>query len=274
MNETTQFTTSLARRTGELLEGLFQTRGTDYRLKADDSIVTEADLAADRLIAQTILKNFPGEIILSEELQPVLPQINRQAIWVVDLLDGTTNFSLGLPIWGIAIARLVNGIPVSAALYYPMLGELYEAESARGAFLNGEPIQALPPIKDRPAAYFACCGRTHKQYQVHVPYKPRILGSATYDLCAVARGAAILAFEATPHIWDLAAPWLLVRESGGVIEAHHGSQPFPITSGTNYSGLTFPTIAAATSTMVAKGREMIQLRSLDVKSTTPIARTT
>ncbi len=271
MNDFTQFAASLARRTGELLQGYFHSRGTEYRLKGDASIVTEADLAADKLITQSIHSAFPEDIILSEELQPILPKIDQRAVWVVDPLDGTTNFSLGLPIWGVAIARLVNGRPVSAALHFPLLGEMYETESGGGAYLNGEVLQAQPPIRERPAAYFACCGTTHKRYLVSVPYKPRILGSATYDFCAIARGTAVLAFEATARIWDLAAPWLLVREAGGVIDIHHGNQAFPITPGTNYSGMIFPTLAAATTDMVEKGRDMIQLRKLDEKPPPSIA---
>jgi myo-inositol-1(or 4)-monophosphatase len=260
MNEITQFASSLARRAGELLRKHFQPGGSSYRLKGDRSIVTEADLAADRLVAQTIHTAFPEDIILSEELQPSLPHHEQTFVWIVDPLDGTTNFSLGLYIWGVAIARLANGIPVNAALYFPMLDEIYIAESGAGAMLNGAPIQVKPPIKDKPAAFFACCGHTHKHYLVNVPYKPRILGSAAYSFCSVARGAAVLGFEAMPKIWDLAAPWLLVKEAGGVIKAHHGPAPFPLVTDLDYTGLTYPTLAAATQELVAKGRRMILLK--------------
>jgi len=126
--------------------------------------------------------------------------------------------------------------------------------------MNGERIQAQPPIKGKPTTFFACCGHTHQRYRVSVPYKPRIMGSAAYNFCAVARGTAVLGVEAMCKIWDLAAAWILVPEAGGVIESHHGLAPFPLMPGTDYTNLAFPTLAAATASMVERGREMIQIK--------------
>ena len=251
------FAASLARRTGELLREYFRPFGMQIQLKADQSVVTQADLAADLLIAQAIREAFPEDGIISEELLPGLPVDHPNAVWIVDPLDGTTNFSLGLHIWGVAIARVVNGAPEIAAIYFPLLDELYTAQTGAGAYMNGERIQALPPDKNRPAAFFACCGNTHRHYTVNVPYKPRILGSAAYNFCAVARSAAVLCFEARPKIWDLAAPWVLVPEAGGVIEVYNDPSPFPLIPGQDYAARAFPSLAAATTQMVAKGREMI-----------------
>jgi myo-inositol-1(or 4)-monophosphatase len=260
MSDTLQFITDLARRTGKLLLDHFRVGGTDTRLKSDYTVVTEADLAADSLVTGAIREAYPQDLVLSEELHPSLPQGHTGAVWVVDPLDGTTNFSLGLPIWGVSIARVVNGMPETAATYFPLIGEIYTAHKGAGAYLNGERIRAQEPVKGKPTTYFACCGHTHRQYHVSVPYKPRILGSAAYNFCAVARGIAVLGFEATAKVWDLAAAWLLVPEAGGVIEAHHGRAAFPLTSGLDYTALAFPTLAAATAKMVAKGRDMIRLK--------------
>ena len=260
MSRTLQFATELARSTGELLLEFFRPGGSVTRLKADHSVVTEADLAADRLVKQTIRDAYPQDLLLSEELHPSLPLGHQGAVWVVDPLDGTTNFSLGLHIWGVSIARVVNGLPETGAIYFPLLDELYTAQNGMGAFWNGERIQVQRPDKGKQNSFFACCGQTHKLYHVSVPYKPRILGSAAFNFCAVARGAAVLAFEATPKIWDLAAAWILIHEAGGVIETHHGPVPFPLTPGMDYTSQAFPTLAAATAKMVAKGRKMIEIK--------------
>jgi myo-inositol-1(or 4)-monophosphatase len=143
-------------------------------------------------------------------------------------------------------------------VYFPLLDELYTAQLGRGAFLNGEPIQVKPPTPDQPTAFFACCGRTHRHYTVSVPYKPRILGSAAYSLCAVARGAAVLGFETTPKLWDLAAAWLVLQQAGGAVETYAGSQPFPLQNGLDYSQLPYPTLFAATPGLLSRGREWIQ----------------
>jgi len=260
MNETLQFATDLAHRTGKLLLEYYRSGGAEIRLKADQTVVTEADLAADRLVTQAIGEAYPRDLILSEELHPFLSPEHREAVWIIDPLDGTTNFSLGLHIWGVSIARVVDGLPETAAIFFPLVNEIYTAQAGHGAFMNGERIQAQPPLKGKPTTFFACCGHTHQLYRVNVPYKPRIMGSAAYNFCAVARGIAVLGFEATPKIWDLATAWILVPEAGGVIETHHGPAPFPLMPGTDYTNLAFPTLSAATASMVERGREMIQIK--------------
>ena len=260
MISTLQFATELARSTGKLLLEFFRPAGLEARLKADHSVVTEADLAADRLVKQAIRDAYPQDLMLSEELHPSLPMEHQGAVWVVDPLDGTTNFSLGLPIWGVSIAHTVNGMPETGAIFFPLLDEIFSAQIGMGAFWNGKRMRVQPMDRGKPATFFACCGQTHKHYNVSVPYKPRILGSAAYNFCALARGSAILTFEATPKIWDLAAAWILILESGGVIESHHGPSPFPLTPGIDYPARAFPPLAAATAKMVVQGRNMIKIK--------------
>ncbi|MGD9093261.1 MAG: inositol monophosphatase family protein [Anaerolineales bacterium] len=260
MDKSLNFATQLARQSGELLLKYYRNHNIQASIKPDRSIVTEADLAADQLITQSIIGNYPQDNILSEERHTQIDGNSNSATWVVDPLDGTTNFSLGLPFWGVSMARLVSGIPEIAVLYFPLLDELYTVRQGYGARMNGQPIQVKPPIPDHPAAFFSCCGRTHRHYHVTVPYKPRVLGSAAYGFAAVARGIAVLGFEATPKIWDIAGAWLLVPEAGGVISPYHGDSPFPLLPGIDYSDKNFPTVAAATPHLLARAREQIQPR--------------
>ena len=273
MSETLTFAAQLACEAGKMLREIFSLSGTKANLKEDRTVVTEADLAVDRLIGEAILERFPEDALISEELQPgysaaadysgkeVRPKsLKGKAVWVIDPLDGTTNFSLGLHYWGVSVARLVDGWPETAAAYFPALDELYSAQRGKGATLNGERIHSRPPDRERPTAFFSCCSRTHRRYDVKVRYKTRILGSAVYDLCSVARGTAVLGFEATPKIWDIAGSWLIVEEAGGVVETHDGSKPFPLEVLRDYNQQIYPTIAAANHELLARAREWIRAR--------------
>ncbi len=140
MTTTLDLAIQLARQAGELLVRFHASGELDARLKADYSLVTQADIESDQLIAGTIRQSFPDDLLLSEELQPdytPTPAASAAAVWVIDPLDGTTNFHLGLPFWGVSIARVVAGWPETAVLYFPQLGELYSAQKGQGASLNG-----------------------------------------------------------------------------------------------------------------------------------------
>lgn len=259
MDSALRFATQLARETGQLLMEYFNPRGTQTNLKADYSVVTEADLSADKLITEAIQKNYPADGLISEELQPEIGAANS-AVWVVDPLDGTTNFSLGLPIWGVCIARVVDGWPEIGVAYFPFLDELYSAARDSNAMLNGQVIHSQPPVPGQTSSFFSCCTRTHQYYDVSIRYKTRILGSACYTLCAVARGMAVVGFEATPKIWDIAAGWLIALESGAAIETVDGSKPFPLRDNFDYRSESFPILAGANQDLLVKSRGQIKLK--------------
>ena len=259
MDSTLKFAIDLAKGAGELLQDRFDNSGTAAEKKADASVVTEADLAADRWITEQIRSSFPQDQIISEELHSSLPSPG-EGTWIIDPLDGTTNYSLGLPFWGVSIARVSGSTITAGALYFPYIDELYYAAPGAGAFLNGTQICTKPYDPDQPAAFFSCCTRSHRQYRINIPFKTRILGSAAYSLCTVARGSALLAFEATPKIWDIAAGWLLVHEAGGLVETLSGRSPTPLVIEEDYSKINYPTLAAANENMARLGREKIRAR--------------
>jgi myo-inositol-1(or 4)-monophosphatase len=275
------FLHKLVREAGQLLLKHFLNRDYKTKRKADQTIVTEADLAADRYIAESILAAYPDDILLSEELQPSYtieqdPEPGRtdlrveadsaltkayrrnRHVWIVDPIDGTTNFSLGLPIWGVLITRLTDGMPDITTMYFPGLDELYTARKGGGAFLNGEPVHVQPAELQETSTFFTCCSRTYRYYNIKVPYKPRILGSAAYSFCSVGRGAAALGFEATPKMWDIAGGWLFVHEAGGLVKTFDGSQPFPLAPGISYSTQSYPIIIAADAKNLALARKWIE----------------
>jgi myo-inositol-1(or 4)-monophosphatase len=106
-------------------------------------------------------------------------------------------------------------------------------------------------------AFFTCCSRTYQKYTVTIPYKSRILGSAAYDTCAVARGAALLGFQAKVKIWDFAAGWLLIEEAGGVVEVYRQASPFPFNPSTSQIQNDFSIIMAANKELLEEAYQGI-----------------
>jgi myo-inositol-1(or 4)-monophosphatase len=254
-----RFAAALAEKTGELLLRYFREGSVGSRLKEDYSIVTEADVAADHLIADAIGRTFPQDAIVSEELAPTSSSGSR-CTWIVDPLDGTTNFSLGVQHWGVSIARCDEEGPDVSALCFPALGELFVASRGGGATLNGEPARVRVPAAPRQVGMIASCARTPRHFHVNVPMKVRVFGSAAYTLALVAKGSAAIGVETTPKIWDIAAGWLLVREAGGEIETTDGSVPFPLATDREYAARSFPVRAAASPALLQLARDHIELR--------------
>lgn len=251
------FATQLARDTGELLLSFFRTPKVNATRKADWSVLTEADLAADRLLTARIHEAYPNDQIISEEAAATYsgPQT---ATWIIDPLDGTSNFSVGFVHWGVSIARVENGRTTTAALFFPLLNELFTAERGQGAYRNGEAIHTVP-YTGQPAAFFACGSGVYRDYDVRVRYKPRMFGSSAYNFCAVACGYAVYGLDTTPKVWDIAASWLVLEEAGGALASMQDAL-FPLKSGFNYHKRAFPTLGAANEEMLKVGREKIRLR--------------
>jgi myo-inositol-1(or 4)-monophosphatase len=186
---------------------------------------------------------LPGDGLLSEEGCTDAP--TQRHGWIVDPLDGTTNFSVGLPIWAISMARLQDGQPLEAIIDVPPLRERYVAVRGQGVWRNGEPLQ--PPGGPRHRCNCASlCTRSLPVLQKvpgRFPAKTRMLGVASLNLLGVGLGTMLAALEATPKIWDLAAVWLILEELGCVIRplADH---PFPMTPGAPLGEASYPLMAA------------------------------
>lgn len=248
------FAINLAQEAGAILRDHFWQKTYTSHYKADNSLVTDADLAADSWISGAIRMQFPQDSILSEEAQQSVDSAVASPVWVIDPLDGTSNFSNGIPVWGVSIARLENGIPALGVLYFPLTNDLYTARQGMGAQLNYQPLR---PSLSLPAPFFSCCSRTHRTYQVNVPYKARISGSVAFNLAAVARGGVAISFEVAPKVWDVAAAWLIVEESGALIEIFAGDHPFPLKQGINYDSVHFSTLAATSQPELIKARSWL-----------------
>ena len=226
--------------------------------KPDRTLVTEADKKADQYLQELIREAFPSDGILSEESSTTYPDTDD--VWVLDPLDGTQNFSLGLHYWGVSIAHLKSGYLKNAAVYFPVIDELYYASAGKGAKFNGSPLtESNPPIKTQ-FPVFVHCSRLYRNYQVSVKYKKRSLGAAAYHLCLVPKGAAVLALESQPRIWDIAASWLIVKEAGGLIQTLGDRDPFPAEAGIDYADHPFPVLAATNQEMMTYAVKNISKR--------------
>ncbi|WP_088241087.1 inositol monophosphatase family protein [Calothrix rhizosoleniae] len=227
----------------QLMQDFGQVQATH---KADGSLVTRADQWADREIRDAIAASFPGYGILTEEGEQVFP--GTEWCWVIDPLDGTTNFTRGIPIWSISLGLLYRGVPIFGYVYLPTLDEAFHGfwpgksglTTPIGAFRNHHPIHTS---NDAPSShhFFNLCSRSTRVMQTNFPCKIRMLGVASYNFLTVADGAVLGCLEATPKVWDIAAAWVIVQAAGGVWVSL-GSEPFPLLLEIDYSDRSFPSL--------------------------------
>ncbi|MER2600285.1 MAG: inositol monophosphatase [Caldilineales bacterium] len=180
------------------------------RDKADHTPVSAVDEQIEALLAARIRSRFPAERILAEEGN--LGGDDPAVTWVLDPLDGSRAYLSGLPVWGISVGILQQGVPIAGAFYLPAVGELYTGHP-RGAFLNGRRL--LPPalgLEDR-TAFLAVPSNWHQLYTIDYP-RLRSLGSAAAHLVYVGRGAAVGALLRPVRLWDLAGVWPLLSALG------------------------------------------------------------
>ena len=213
-------------------------------LKADGSFITACDRWSDLTLVEGLAELFPGEGVLSEEGRQQVP--STPAYWVVDPLDGTTNFAAGIPYWAISMARFEAGVPVLAILDVPPLRQRIVAIRGQGAWRNGKPI---PPPSEQlhNAGCASLCSRSirvlQKLPQRPFPGKIRLLGVASLNLVSVAMGQTMAALEATPKIWDLAAAWLVLEELGCPLR-WLGVSPQALQPGEDLAQADFPVLVA------------------------------
>ncbi len=235
--------------------------------KADGSLVTQADQWADQEIVRAIASQFPDHGILSEEGQVVFP--GTEWCWVIDPIDGTTNFTRGLPMWGISLGLLYQGTPVFGYVYFPPLQQSFAGitpgftGTQAGAWLNSRPIQ---PSDELPTAnhFLNLCARSLPilRQPLPIPCKIRMLGVTTYDFLSVACGIALAGIEATPKIWDIAAVWAIAQAAGAVWVDLQTESVFPLRSGVNYGKKSFPTLVASTQDIADQLKPLAQTITL------------
>jgi myo-inositol-1(or 4)-monophosphatase len=250
--------------TRQVGERLMQDFGTVQAAeKADGSLVTQADQWADEELQRAIAHHFPEHGLLSEEGKHVFPSADW--CWVVDPVDGTTNFARGLPIWGISLGLLYKGTPVFGYVHFPPLNQSFYGywqgnsglEMPQGAFLNGHSIHTSG---DAPSAnhFFNLCARSTEVLRNPFPAKIRMLGAATYNLLTVAAGWSLGGVEATPKIWDIAAVWAIAQAAGATWVPLDQKSIFPLQPGQDYRQHPYPTLVVSRPELVEVFRPLVQ----------------
>ncbi len=251
--------TTTARVGSQLLKDFGQVQADQ---KADGSLVTQADKWADQEISDAIISTFPSHGILSEEGEHIFP--STEWCWVIDPLDGTTNFTRGIPLWAISLGLLYQGTPVFGYVYIPPLAQTFHGfwsgssglKISDQALLNNCLIQTSPdPVSTN--HFFSLCTRSTSIIQPSFPCKIRMLGVASYNLLTVAAGATLGAVEATPKIWDIAAAWVIVQAAGGVWVSLKRSV-FPLSVGQNYGNVSYPTLVVSRSELLPLFEPFVQ----------------
>ncbi|NJK41190.1 MAG: inositol monophosphatase [Acaryochloridaceae cyanobacterium SU_2_1] len=239
------FAHTVTAQVGERLLGEFGQVQAEY--KADGSLVTASDQWADQFLQRAIATSFPDHGLISEEANHHFP--SQEWCWVIDPIDGTTNFTRGIPLWGISLGLLYQGVPVFGHIHFPPLNQTFHGfwsapGQANAAYLNGVPLHTRqdPPAPDQ---LFSLCARSLSILQNPFPCKIRMLGSASYNLLTVATGGTIGAVEATPKLWDIAAVWPLIQAAGGAWISLEGSDLFPLIQGQDYGQIPYPTLVVS-----------------------------
>lgn len=213
--------------------------------KANQSPVTCADLAADRVLKGALLDAFPETGWLSEETRDDLARLQTQRIWIVDPVDGTLEFVEGIPEYAVSVALVDAGRPVLGTVYNPATDTLYAAAIGQGVTRNGELVKASRPPADPPVALASRSEVKRGEWDAFEGLLDvQVCGSIAYKLARVAAGEADMTFSLGPkNEWDIAAGVLLVAEGGGFAGDASGK-------GFRFNGQArtlVPSIAAATA---------------------------
>ena len=222
-----------ARRAGELLrDGRPADLGVAATKSSPVDVVTEMDIAAEKLITGFLSERRPEDGFLGEEGASTSGTSGVR--WVIDPLDGTVNYLYGLPTWAVSIAAERDGEAVVGVVEAPMRGETYRAVLGGGEFANDKPVRCRPaaPLDQSLVSTGFNYVATVRSHQADVAQRliPRLRdirrsGSAAVDLCDVAAGRLDGYYERGLHPWDLAAGDLIAREAGALTGGRPGQRP-------------------------------------------------
>ena len=200
-----------------------------------NNLVTEADHAAEKAIINIIQNTYPDHFILSEETGEI--KTNSEYKWIIDPIDGTVNFSNGIPICCVSIAVEKAGEIILGTVYNPLMNEMFVAEKGKGATLNGKPLTVSTKdslsssclVTGFPYTYLDSANGPLQVFEklIRRGIPVRRLGSAAIDLCWVAAGRFDGFYEHSLQAWDSAAGFLMVEEAGGKVTDFNGNYYSP-----------------------------------------------
>jgi myo-inositol-1(or 4)-monophosphatase len=204
--------------------------------KGPNDFVSEVDRAAEQAIIDILLEAYPGHGILAEESGRERGAAHSEFLWIIDPLDGTTNFLHGFPVYAVSIALAHRGVVQQAVVYDPTRNDLFYASRGRGAFLNDRRLR----VSKRTRLSDSLIGtgfpfRKGDNFKRYVKMFEEVMqscaglrrpGAAALDLCYVAAGYYDGFFETGLNPWDVAAGSLMITEAGGLIGNFTGESDF------------------------------------------------
>ncbi len=233
-NEILEAAKSIAREAGKLVLDRF---GGERELtqKGFRDFVTDADYAAQSLIVERVREQFPTHGFLAEEEDATLSD-NADIVWIIDPVDGTTNYSRNIPLFCVSIGVAQAGDPLVGVIYDPVRDELFWATKGGGAFLNGQAISVSTTDNLADAIIAHDWSRSPTLRDVilqiitqlaHQTRSLRAMGSAAIAICWVANGRLDAYFNPSLSAWDIAAGQLILAEAGGIMSGFN-AEPFAL----------------------------------------------
>jgi myo-inositol-1(or 4)-monophosphatase len=197
--------------------------------KGPSDFVTNSDKKVEKIIIEELIKSRKKFSILSEEIGEV-KNSDKENYWIIDPIDGTTNFLHGIPHFAISIALKTKGEIVSGLIFDPIKNEMFYAEKNNGAYFNNQRIR-VSKKKNLNQCLFATGGKDKINYNLNT----RKSGSAALDMAYVGAGRYDGYFQKSLNIWDIAAGIIIVKEAGGKINDidYSGDKEIKIITGSN-----------------------------------------
>jgi len=223
-----------AKQAGKVLMKYFGKK-LNKRFKTSHSVVTNADIESTKIIRKIITKVYPQHSILDEELKPI--KHPSDYTWIIDPLDGTHNFTMNNPLFGISIALKYKDNIILGVVYFPALKRLYYAEKGKGAYKNNKPIRISPECNMRNCLFIFDAklrGKTKTKLKMlrnlaDSTWRVRIYGVATYHNMEVVEGNAAFNIDFDSYSWDYSASLLIIEEAGGIVTDLQGNPWTPQT---------------------------------------------
>ncbi|MBO6792401.1 MAG: inositol monophosphatase [Balneolaceae bacterium] len=215
-----------ANEAADIIQAYRTNQSFDIELKGKNDLVTDADLASEKKIIEVIKSEFPEDQFLAEESN-TYTELPEGRIWIIDPIDGTTNFAHGFAPFCVSIALWVDGAAKVAVVFEVAHDELFSAVEGEGAWLNDSLI-SVSSTSD-PSKSLIATGFPYSQFDLVDPYLAllknlmqkthgiRRAGASSYDLCCVAAGRVEGFYEYGLSPWDVGAGSLIIKEAGGIV---------------------------------------------------------
>lgn len=241
----------VARRTVDgLRPRLLAGAGSRSHDKCDGSPVTDVDLVVDAHLVEMVADAFPDHGVISEEGRTTWD--GSDWTWIIDPIDGTTNYAAGLPWWCVSIALAHRGEVAWGMVDAPTLDRRWEARRGGPTTVNGQAVHvaAAPDLSDRASRHepIAVTPGTIRRWRRGTFFKARVVGSSALELALVADGSLAAAYQRVPKVWDVAAGLALVTGAGGAVVAVEDTGHFPLRTDHDYRDASMVTAAGASET--------------------------